>query len=151
MEISRHRVGSKLVRLVAVGALAGSAALAFAPGTATAASSIKCSKMTGNIANTVKLSGCTGNTGGSSKAIPSADLATGGTIKWKNGKTTTITLTVKAKGTACPSGSSEYQAKGSVTADTTGSASVGGAAKGDACVNSTTGKVTLVPGSKLTI
>jgi hypothetical protein len=143
---------SKLVRLLAVGAMAGSAAVAMVPmaGSATAATSIKCSKLTGNIANTVTLSGCKGNTGGASKPIPSTQLATGGKVTWVNGKTTTVTLTVKQKGTACPVGSSEYQAKGKVTADTTGSATVGTAAKALACVNAA-GAVTLVPGTKAVI
>jgi hypothetical protein len=143
--------GSKMVRLLAVGAVASSAAAFALPGAAGAAGSIKCSSMTGNLAKTVKLSGCTGNTGGSSKPIKSTALATGGTIKWVNGKTTTVTLTAKQKGTACPAGSGEYQAKGSVTKDTTGSAAVGGVVKGSACIDGTTGAITLVPGTKLTI
>jgi hypothetical protein len=145
-------IRSKMIRLAAVGALAGSAALALTPaGVAGAAGSIKCSSMTGNIAKKVTLSGCTGNTGGSSKPIASTALATGGVIKWANGKKTTVTLTATAKGTACPAGSSEYQAKGKVTKDTTGSAAVGGTIKGNACVNGKSGAITLVPGTKLTI
>jgi hypothetical protein len=143
--------GSKLVRLAAVGALAGTAAFAFsAPGVAGAAGSIKCSGMSGNAGTTVKLTGCTGNTGGSSKPIKGSALASGGVIKWANAKKTTVTLTPTAKGKACPAGSTEYQAKGKVTKDTTGSATVGGAVKGNVCLDAAL-NVSLVPGTKLTI
>jgi hypothetical protein len=143
---------SKLVRFLAIATVAGSASVATFAGPASGAGtlSIKCSSLTGNISSTVKLSKCTGNTGKASKAIPATQLATGGTIKWVNGKTTTVTLKVAQKGTACPAGSTEYQATGKVTADTTGSATVGGAAKALACVNAA-GAVTLVPGTKATI
>jgi hypothetical protein len=144
---------SKIMRLVAIGALAGSAAVAAVPlaGPAGAATlSIKCKKLTGNIASSVVLSGCSGNTGGKSKPIPATSLASGGTIKWVNAKTTTVKLSVKQAGTACPAGSTEYQAKGTVTADTTGSATVGGAAKALACVTAS-GAISLVPGTKAVI
>lgn len=147
MDISRRKVGSKFVRLVAVGALAGSTAFAFA-GPAGAAGSIKCSKMTGNVGKKATLSGCSGNTGGASKPIKGTALATGGTIKWVNGKATTVTLTVKQKGTACAAGSTEYQAKGTVTKDTTGSAAP--KVKGSVCVDAL-GNLSLVAGTKLTI
>jgi hypothetical protein len=144
-------IHSKLVRLLAIGAIAGSASVAVLTGPASAAGTgIKCGALTGNIANTVKLSKCSGNTGKSSKAIPATQLATGGKITWVNGKTTTLTLTAKAKGTACPAGSTEYQAKGMVTGDTTGSATVGSAAKASACIDGA-GNVTLVPGTKAVI
>jgi hypothetical protein len=132
--------------------MASSAAIATVPlaGSASAVSSIKCNKLTGNIATSVVLSGCSGNTGGKSKAIPATQLATGGTIKWVNAKTTTVTLAIKPAGTACPAGSTEYQAKGKVTGDTTGSATVGGAAKALACVNGA-GAISLVPGTKAVI
>jgi len=142
---------SKILRIVAIAAVAGSASVAaIASPAGAAAKSIKCSALTGNIASTVVLSGCTGNTGGSSNAIPATELASGGTIKWKGGKTTTVTLKATQKGTACAAGSSEYQAKGKVTKDTTGSTAVGSAVKALACV-SATGAVTLVPGTKATI
>jgi hypothetical protein len=144
---------SKFVRLFAVVAVAGSAAIATVPfaGPASAATlSIKCSSLKGNIGTTVTASKCSGNTGKASKAIKATLLASGGKITWVNGKTTTVKLTVKAGGTACPAGSSEYVATGTVTADTTGSATVGGKVKGSACVDSA-GNLTLVPGTKLTI
>ena len=144
---------SKLFRIVAIAALAGSAGLTLAApagASATKTKAIHCTSLTGNIATTVTLSGCSGNTGGSSQPIASTALATGGTVNWASGKTTTVTLSVKQKGKKCPAGSSEYQAKGSVTADTTGSATVGGAAKATACVNAA-GAISLVPGTKATI
>jgi hypothetical protein len=142
---------SKLVRLLAIATVAGSASVAVFAGPASAVTkSIKCSSLTGNISSTVTLAGCTGNTGKASMAMPATALASGGTINWVNGKSTTVTLTVKQKGTACPAGSSEYQATGKVTADTTGSATVGGAASAKVCV-SATGAITLVPKTKATI
>lgn len=142
---------SRLVRLLAIAAVAGSASVATFAGPASAVlPSIKCAALTGNITTTVKLSKCTGNTGKASKPIPATQLTTGGKITWVNGKTTTVTLSVKQQGTACPAGSTEYQATGKVTADTTGSAAVGGKAKANACVDAA-GKVTLAPGTKAII
>jgi hypothetical protein len=141
---------SKLVRMLAVGALAGSAAVASVPMAASPASgvlAIKCKVLTGNISSSVKLKRCSGNTGGASKAIPAAQLASGGKIPWVNGKSTTVTLTAKQQGTACPTGSSEYVATGKVTADTTGSATVGSAVHAKACLNNATGAISLVPGT----
>ena len=145
---------SRISRLLAVGALAGAASLTFV-GSASPVTQIVCKKLTGNIATTVTLSGCTSAaTGGSSQPIQATSLASGGTINWVNGKSTTVTLSVSQTehdGTetqVCPAGTSEYEAKGKVTADTTGFAPVGGVAKAEACVNGTTGAITLEPGSK---
>jgi hypothetical protein len=124
--------------------------LAGAASAAPAKTGIKCGTLTGNIASTVTLSKCKGNTGKSSKPIPATELASGGTITWANGQTTTVTLSVKQAGTACPAGSTEYQATGKVTKDTTGSAAVGSKAKALACA-SATGAISLVPGTKATI
>jgi hypothetical protein len=148
---------SRISRLLAVGALAGAAALTSAPfvGSASPVTQIVCKKLTGNIATTVTLSACTSAaTGGSSKPIQATALASGGTINWVNGKSTTVTLSIsqtEKDGTetqVCPAGTSEYEAKGKVTADNTGFAPVGGVAKAEACVNGTTGAITLEPGSK---
>jgi hypothetical protein len=68
-------------------------------------------------------------------------LATGGTITWANGKTTTVTLSISTTETdatevkVCPAGTTEYEETGFVTADTTGSAPVGRAAKGEVCIS----------------
>lgn len=142
---------SRIVRMVASGALAGASVLVFAGPSSAAVTGIACSSMTGNIAKTVTLKKCTGNTGGASKALPAAALASGGKVTWKNGKSTTVTLTVKnGPGTKCAVGDTEYDASGKVTADTTGSAKVGGKVLAKVCVNGA-GAVTLVPGTKATI
>jgi hypothetical protein len=120
-----------------------------------AVGTIKCTKLTGTIASGITLSGCNGNTGGASQLIPATNLVGGGTITWVNGQTTTVTLNATAgesdsdlRGT-CSATTTEYEATGTVTADTTGSAIVGGKAKAEACLNTTTGKLTLEPGTAL--
>jgi hypothetical protein len=148
---------SRVSRL-AVAAVAASASIASVVGfvgTAHAAGlKIKCTALTGTITGNITLSGCNGNTGGSSLPMPATSLATGGTITWVNTQTTTVTLTSSTTETdptealKCPKKSTEYEAKGSVTADTTGSAPVGGKASGEACVDAA-GNITLEPGSVL--
>jgi hypothetical protein len=141
---------TRLVRIVASGALAGAGVLAFAGPTSAAVPGIACKSMTGNIASNVTLKQCTGNTGKASKAMPATALASGGTIKWKNGKTTTVTLTVKqGPGTKCATGDTEYDATGKVTADTTGSTAKGHKVAAKVCVTPA-GAITLVPGTKAT-
>jgi hypothetical protein len=141
-------------RLVLSAALIGSAALVTVgtAGPASAATGIKCKTLTGNIATTVTLTGCNGNTGKSSKPITSTSLATGGTITWANSKTTTVTLKVKeGDSSTCPAGSTREDAKGTVTADTTGSTSVGHKVKASVCLNNVSGALTLVPGTKASL
>jgi hypothetical protein len=90
-----------------------------------------------------------GNTGGASQPMQATSLATGGTINWINGKTTTVKLTVvEGDSTTCPAGNTRYDAKGKVTADTTGSTSVGAKVKASVCVNNTTGDIALVPDTR---
>jgi hypothetical protein len=121
---------------------------------------IKCKTLTGNTANTVTLSNCSGNTGGASTALSIAALGAGGTITWVNGKTTTLgtpTLSGETDGSkdalhgSCPATASEEEAKGAVTADTTGSAPVPGVYKLEVCVNGTTGAITNEKGSAVKI
>jgi len=112
---------------------------------------IKCTGLNGNIGTTVQLTGCSGNTGGSSGPIPSTSLATGGTITWANSDTTTVTLSVASGGVGCPAKNTLYTATGTSTADTTGSAPVGGKVKVFACVNNKSGAITLEPGKKAKI
>ena len=74
-------------------------------GTAGAAGKLSCTTITGNISSTLVVSGCTGgNTGGSSDPVVATALATGGTVDWVSGSSTTIaapTLTsISAK--KCP-------------------------------------------------
>ena len=107
---------------------------------------IKCSTLTGNIASTVTLSGCTGNTGGASTPLLATSLASGGTITWTNSQTTTVTLSVSSPaGGTCPPKTTLEQAKGTTTADTTGSAPVGGKVKVLVCLTKT-GGLSLEPG-----
>jgi hypothetical protein len=107
---------------------------------------IKCTTLSGNIASTVTLSGCNGNTGGSSQPLLATSLASGGTITWSNTQTTTVTLTVSSPtGGTCPAHTTLEEAKGKSTADTTGSAPVGGKVKVFVCLTSA-GALSLEPG-----
>ena len=139
---------SRLGRIVASGLLAGATVLAFTGPASATVTGIKCKVLTGNIATNVTLKRCkVGNTGGASKAMPATALASGGTIKWVNGKTTTVKLTVTQGSAAnCAVGDSEYDAKGKVTADTTGSVKIGGAVSAHVCV-APSGAISLVPGT----
>jgi hypothetical protein len=142
-------------RAIAAAAVLGAATLGAlsSVGTASAAvSKITCTRLKGSITTSITLSGCSGNTGGSSTPLDSAVLATGGTITWVNGKTTTVTMTVGHTETdptetrSCPATSSEFESRGTVTADTTGSAPVGGVAKSEECYN---GVLSFEPGTAL--
>jgi hypothetical protein len=142
---------SRFVRVLASGALAGAGVVALTvPNAGAATPGIACKVMKGNISSTVTLKKCTGNTGGASKPLPAAALATGGTVTWKNGKTTTVKLTVtQGPGTKCAPGSTEYDAKGKVTKDTTKSTAKGHKVAAKVCVSSA-GAITLLPGTKAT-
>jgi hypothetical protein len=65
-----------------------------------------------------------------------------------NGEETTIASTVTQRGTACPTNSVEYQTRGTVTSDTTGSA--GPKVNGNVCVNGS-GRLSLVAGTRFTV
>ncbi|HVC71893.1 MAG TPA: hypothetical protein VNC61_16680 [Acidimicrobiales bacterium] len=110
---------------------------------ASAAAPVGCTKVTGTISGNLTFKGC-GTLGKGS--APAASLASGGTITWKGkhkGTTTfSVTVTPPVQG-ACKSGSTEYDATGSVTADTSGKVTVGSAVSGKACVDGS-GNVTLV-------
>lgn len=122
-------------------------------GTAGATGKLQCTSLSGNASTTVTLSGCTGGrTGGSSQAVNSATLATGGTIPWVSGTTTTIAApaltTISAK--HCPgyvkNASSEPAAE-SFTATITGDSGDGilipATLSGEVCVG-TDGSITLL-------
>jgi hypothetical protein len=152
---------------IMLGVIAGSAALVPVVGvsalTASPAGAVKtgitCSKATGsvNASGTAKinLKTCTGNTGGSGKTSGTA-TSTSGTITWANAKKTTLSETTTA-GTKCTPGATlvaDEVISGNVTADNTKSTTVGAAASGEFCANSTaTGKIklSLAPGTKLVI
>jgi hypothetical protein len=111
-----------------------------------AAVSIVCTTITGTVTGTIVVSGCTGgNTGGSSTATPTSTLASGGTIHWVSGSTTTIgspTLTATSA-KKCPGyvkgGSSNPTADkftATVTGDTGDGIKVPGSSKGAVCISS---------------
>jgi hypothetical protein len=139
--------------------VSGLSIVALNGGVAGAASKISCTSINGTVTGTITISGCTGgNTGGSSKPTPTSTLASGGTIDWVSGSTTTFnqpTLkTVSAK--KCPGyvkkGSNNptaESASGTVTADTGDGIKVPGKFKGKVCV-SPSGTITAYPGKPLT-
>jgi hypothetical protein len=118
-------------------------------------SSLACTTISGNATSTITVSGCTGgDTGGSSEPLTAATLATGGTIDWTSGGSTTIgTPTLKSStGKKCPG--YVKPAKGTtpaepiaesftatVTADTGDGLALPGSAKGAVCVG-TDGTIT---------
>jgi hypothetical protein len=131
------------------------ASLALAGGTAWAGTKIVCTNVNGTVSGTITISGCTGgNTGGSSTATPTSTLATGGTIHWVSGSTTTFgspTLVSKA-GKKCPgyvkgasSNPTVDKASGTVTADTGDGLKVPGKYSATVCV-SPSGTITAEPG-----
>lgn len=113
--------------------------------------SITCTTFTGTVTGTSTVSGCNGNTGGGSQPLSSSALATGGTVTWLNGDTTTIgTPTTKAvSAKKCPvSGSLADSFKATVTADTTGLKKLG-TASGEVCI-SPTGAISALKPLKVT-
>jgi len=146
------------VAVLASASLAGVFAITAGPASATFVG-IKCTGLTGTVSGTIKATGCNGNTGGSSVPQSTSSLISGGVVHWVNGKTTTIgaatTSSTETDSDAppkapCPAGTSQTSAKGSVTADTTGSAPVPGTYKVEVCVDGS-GNITIEPGSKLKI
>ena len=112
-------------------------------GSAGAASPVSCTKVTGTTTGSLTFKGC-GTLGKGS--APAASLASGGTITWKGKKSgsTTFSVTVTSPGQGgCSAGSTEYDATGTVTADTSGKVGVGSAVSGRAC-GSGSGAITLV-------
>jgi hypothetical protein len=120
-------------------------------GTAGAAGKLSCTTITGNASSTLVVSGCTGgNTGGSSEPVNATALATGGTVDWVSGSSTTIaapTLTsISAK--KCPGyvkgAASEPSAESftaSVTTDSGDGMLLPANAIGEVCI-STSGAIT---------
>ena len=120
---------------------------------------ISCTTITGNASSTITISGCTGgNTGGSSKPQAATALASGGTIDWVSGSTTTFSAptlkSVSAK--KCPgyvkggsNNPSAESAKGTVTGDTGDGLKVPGKFAGEVCISSS-GAITAYPGKDVT-
>jgi hypothetical protein len=142
------------VSIVTVG-LAGTASAA----TKNPATNVSCAKLKANITGTTgKLSKCTdtANTGGGA-SFPVAALTSGsGTITWNTGHGTTVVNVTAAPngGTLCAAGDTEYGVTGT-TGASTGDAKKSIKKKSPlaalACVNGTTGAVTLAPGTDFTI
>jgi hypothetical protein len=120
--------------------------LGIAGGTAGAVGKLVCTTITGNASSTLVVSGCTGgDTGGSSEPVTATALATGGTVDWVSGSSTTIaapTLTsISAK--KCPGyvkdGASNPAAESftaSVTADHGDGVLLPSTATGEVCISS---------------
>jgi hypothetical protein len=114
-------------------------------------SSIVCTALSGNDTSTVTVSGCTGgDTGGGSQPLSAATLATGGTITWLSGGSTTISAPVLTTTSAksCPgyvkgAASNPLAEKftANVTSDSGDGLKLPGAAKGAVCV-ATDGSIT---------
>jgi hypothetical protein len=128
---------------VALAGAIGLVAVSFAGPATASGSRIKCTQLTGFVGpsppDPFSLSGCSGNTGGGSAQFANI-FSSPLTIPWLNGKTTTVMWTSSTTETdptetmTCPAGQIEEEFKGTVTADSTGSAPVGGVAKGEVCV-----------------
>jgi hypothetical protein len=122
---------------------AGLSAVAL-PSVASASTLFVCHKFLGYLTSTVTVAKC----GVAQKGAHFAggDLLMGGTLTWAVSKaTTTYTGTSTSPGQGvCQTGRVEYDFTGTVTADTSGYATVGDAVAYDVCVNSTTHVVKLV-------
>jgi hypothetical protein len=128
-------------------------------GTAGAATGkIECTTLTGTASTTIAFSGCTGgNTGGGSQPLNPVALATGGTVTWLSGSTTTSgvpTLTDVAA-TKCPGYSkgaatnpSADSFSAAVTGDTGDGILIPGTEAGEVCVG-TDGSISLLKALKI--
>ena len=116
-----------------------------------ASSSITCTTLSGNASSTLTVSGCTGgHTGGGSTPVVATALATGGTITWLSGGSTTIgapTL-VSTSSKKCPgyvkgaaSNPTAEKISATVTSDTGDGLKLPGAIKGAVCIG-TDGSIT---------
>ncbi len=125
-----------------------------------AAAKITCTTISGNIAGDITVSGCTGGvTGGSSEPLPALTLASGGTITWTSGSTTTIgaptlssTSAKKCPGYSKVKGATEPTAEkftATVTADTGDGLKIPGVGTGEVCLG-TDGSVTALKSLKTT-
>ena len=128
-------------------------------GTAGAAgSTIQCKSIKGNAATTVAISKCTPATKAEKKGEKTLSgestlLEGGGTLTWSNsGTQTTVTLTVTSPGQGnCKKKNTEFDATGSVTADTSAYGMTGDVASARVCVNNNSGAITLVKGTTMAL
>jgi hypothetical protein len=124
-----------LAALAATASLGAVAVTGLAGSASATTLKIKCATLSGTLSTTATVSGCSGNTGGASQPIAITSLLGGGTITWVNGKTTTISAPTISSGTLCPVGDTDDIAKGTVSADTTHSVTVGSAYKIEVCLD----------------
>ena len=128
-------------------------------GTAGAATGkITCTTFTGNASSTLVISGCTGgNTGGSSQPLSAVSLATGGTVTWVSGSTTTsgVPALTTVAATHCPgyvknaaTNPSADSFTASVTGDTGDGIFIPGTETGEVCVG-TDGSITALKALKI--
>lgn len=139
-------VSTLAVPAVAVLGIAGQASAA-SPDHAT----VKCRTLAGNAGTgTATISNCTASTSGGSGSL-SSFVPAGGDVAWANGTTTDYTSTVQPQNTTfpCPSGTSQFNLKGSVTSSTNASVPVGATVKMVVCFNMSNEDLTNAPGSKI--
>jgi hypothetical protein len=146
-----------LLVAAALAIAASGLSLALTGGPASAASGPKgktvCTSVAGTASGTVTISGCTdskgANTGGASQPITTASLATGGTVTWVSGKTSTFgaATLVSTSAKHCPgyvkgasSNPTADKFSGAVTASTAGF-KIPGKYSGEVCI-STSGNIT---------
>jgi len=136
----RHLGPTRLLLVVAlaVPSTTLAAALPFAQPASARGAVVTCKHLKGDIL-TVSLTGCSdfGNTGGSG-ILPMTDP--NATITWATGLYTTMTFggflvsQDETERYSCPTGSTEFQESGTVTADATGSIPVGSTFSVELCV-----------------
>jgi hypothetical protein len=114
------------------------ASLALGSGQAWAGTKIVCTTISGNASTQLVISGCSsGHTGGASVPLAGAALASGGTIHWVSGGSTTIAAPVLTATSAkkCPvAGSTADKLTAAVTADAGDGIKVPGVVKGAVCI-----------------
>jgi hypothetical protein len=134
-----------------LGASPSVAVLALA-GPAAAAASATCGALSGKLASpTAHLTGCTGSTTGGAGTLSGSQGID--TVKWKNGGVTTFRLKSNVgKQNHCPTGSTEFYLRGTVTKSTGSATAIKGAVSADLCVTGTPrGKVSLLTGTLFTL
>jgi len=121
-------------------------------GPAGAAAGTTCGALSGKLARpTAHLTACTSSTTGGTGLLGGSQGVD--TVKWGNGGVTTFHLKANAgKKNRCPSGSSEFYLRGTVTKSTGAAAAIRGAVSADLCVTGTpAGKVSLLTGTTFTL
>ena len=155
----RRRTMVVVAAVISIACVMGVSSSAFASKAhKTAKVTIKCSGLSGTLTGTTTLTGCKGgNTGGSSTSL-GAKLASGGTITWTSGATTTVgTPTLATLSTSkCPvidglKASSANKVTATVTAENgVGNLPIPGTFTGAACLYSNDDVATVKPGFKIT-